>query len=38
MAVRMALGGNRWRLVRGWLIDGFLIHCSPAAGLAVARG
>jgi macrolide transport system ATP-binding/permease protein len=37
MAVRMALGGNRWRLVRGWLIDSFLISVlAGAAGLVVA--
>jgi macrolide transport system ATP-binding/permease protein len=37
MAVRMALGGNRWRLVRGWLIDSFLISLfAGAAGLIVA--
>ena len=37
MAVRMALGGSRWRLIRGWLIDSFLISLlAGAAGLAVA--
>jgi macrolide transport system ATP-binding/permease protein len=37
MAVRMALGGSRWRLVRGWLIDSFLISAlAGAAGLVVA--
>ena len=37
MAVRMALGGNRWRLIRGWLIDSFLISAlAGAAGLVVA--
>jgi predicted permease len=37
MAVRMALGGNRWRLVRAWLIDSFLISVlAGAVGLVVA--
>ena len=37
MAVRMALGGSRWRLVRAWLIDSFLISAlAGAAGLVLA--
>jgi predicted permease len=37
MAVRMALGGNRWRLIRAWLIDSFLISAlAGAAGLLIA--
>ena len=37
MAVRMALGGSRWRLMRAWLIDSFLISAlAGAAGLILA--
>jgi len=37
MAVRMALGGNRWRLVRAWLIESFVISAlAGAAGLVLA--
>jgi predicted permease len=37
MAVRMALGGSRGRLVRAWLIDSFLISAvAGAAGLLLA--
>ena len=37
MAVRLAIGGSRGRLVRGWLIDSFLISVlAGGAGLVVA--
>ena len=37
MAVRLALGGSRWRLVRAWLIDGFLVSAlASALGLVLA--
>ena len=37
MAVRIALGGSRWRLIRAWLIDCFLISAmAGAAGLVLA--
>jgi len=37
MAVRLALGGSRWRLVRAWLIDGFLVSAlASAVGLVLA--
>ena len=37
MAVRMALGGSRWRLVRAWLIESFLISALAGAAGLVAR-
>ncbi|HUR20155.1 MAG TPA: ADOP family duplicated permease [Vicinamibacterales bacterium] len=38
VALRLALGGTRWRVVRLWLLEGLVVSAvSLAAGIAVAR-